>query len=130
MELRRLLRQLVIADVALAVSVVVIELVAEQFLPQPLRAWADQQAEATRPRDVLVLVIALPLLAALVTSWIGLWRLWRPARWLYVLVLVGGLLAEVLMGTTVVSGVGAAISTLESIVDGMIVALVYLTPLS
>ena len=131
MELRRLLRQLVVAEVVLIVVLVIVEFIAERFLPRPLREWTDAQwDDDLAPVEVLTLVIALPLLVGLVVSWVGLWRLWRPARRIYLLVLIGGALLQVIMGPVVMSGPGAALSTLQSAVSGLIIALIYLTPLS
>ena len=130
MDLRRLLRQLVVAEIALAAVFVTVELIAERFLPGPLRQWMAEQWDDSGPFELVILAALVPLLVALVVSWIGLWRLWRPARRIYLLVLIAGVLLEAAMGPTVTSGPGAALSALQSAVSGFIVALIYVTPLS
>lgn len=131
MELRRVLRTLIVAEVAIMVLSIAVEIIAEQFLPEPLRAWLEREVESpTTVADVVLLLVALPLLAAIVVSWVGLWRLWRPARWIYLLAVVAALLLEAVAGPWIYSGPGAALSTAQSLISGMIVALVYFTPLS
>lgn len=106
MNLRRLLRSLIVTEIVLAVIYIAVELIAQRFLPAPLRAWVDQQVDQVGPVEIVAMLLAFPLLGALVFSWIGLWRLWRPARWVYLLAVVGGLLLEALMdrGSTAARG--------------------------
>lgn len=130
MELRRLLRTLILVEIGLLFLSIAIGIVAERFLPEPLRAYLNQESDGLTGGQIVLLLVALPLLGALVVSWIGLWRTWRAARLIYVITMIAALLLEALAGPWIYSGPGAALATLQSVISGMIVALVFLTPLA
>ena len=130
MELRSILRILIVTEIVLVGVGIAVELLAERFLPDPLRRWLEEQMEKPFDAGDIVMILAVPLLGGLIVSWIGLWRLWGPARWIYLFTFCGGMLIEALGGPWIYSGPGAALSTLLSANNGVVLALVFLTPLA
>ena len=131
MDSRRALRVLIVTEIAMAAAAVIAALVEQRFLPEPLRHWLEQDAE--RPlttSEIVFAVLIVPLFGALVVSWIGLWRLWKPARRLYLFTVACGMAATLLTGPQVSSAIGSALSTAASMATGAIIALVYFSPLS
>lgn len=123
-NLRFVLRALVLADVALLFAIGTAETILEDTLPEPVRAYAANQELPT------VLVVAASILLLLVVvSWVGLWRLSRWAPLLYVVAWAGLLVAGPFAGPHISTGVGEAISSISSGVSGAILALVFLSPL-
>jgi hypothetical protein len=131
MDLRRVLRILIGVEIAMVIVAIIEVFFERRFLPQPLRHWLQQEAD--RPitsGEIVIAVLVVPLFAAVVVSWIGLWRLWRPSRRLYLVTVALGIIATMLVGPQVSSGIGWALQTVASIVTGSILALVYFSPLS
>lgn len=131
MDLRRVLRILIILEIAQIPLAIVLAFGEHHLLPAGLNQWVEEDANSpTTPMEVVLMALMFPLLAAVVVSWIGLWQLWRPARLIYVISAAVGLVWEALAGPQVSSGIGSALLTLGSIVTGAILALVWFSPLS
>jgi hypothetical protein len=65
-----------------------------------------------------------------VVAWLGLLNYWRFSRELYVTAWVFWVLLILLSGPSVMTPVGAMVDTLESVVGGAIMSLVYFSDLS
>ena len=124
------LRTLIAAEVALCIISVVVSLLTESALPDPLRAFLDAEAKAEMAaRDMMLFAAATPLFILLVVSSVGLFFFWRPARILYLIDTVAGLVVAPFFGPYVDAGWGTALGEVATIVSGVILALIYFSPL-
>ena len=130
MDLKRALRLLILCEIAVIVIGMVAESVGTRFLPAPLRSWVTQQYEAEpTARDFILFGVALLWLGVAIVSWVGLWRLWRPARPMYLVIVGAGIVLEALTGPWVYIGPTAAIWTAHSVLNGLIVGVIYWSPI-
>ena len=98
-------------------------------LPEPLRDYLNAQSEADLTiRDAIVAVVSLLFLVAWVVAIIGLYCFWQFARPLMVICCIGGIIVSVAIGPTVQSGLTTAFYDVSTILSGMILALIYTTP--
>jgi hypothetical protein len=129
MSLSGLLRTLIVAEVGLVVLSVVGSLLTESLLPEPLRAYVETEFEGDiTTREVAMILAAIPLVVLWLVSSIGLFFFWRPARFLYVVTMIFGLLATPFFGPYVDAGLGAMLESAGTIISGVILALVYFSP--
>ena len=129
MSSRGVLRTLIVAEVGLVVLSIVGSLLTESLLPEPLRAYVATEFEGEiTTRDVAMVAAAVPLLILWLVSTIGLFFFWRPARMLYVVTMIFGLLAMPFFGPYVDVGLGAMLEDAATIISGVILALVYFSP--
>jgi hypothetical protein len=124
------LRVLIVAEYALIIVAIVVAFATESLLPEPLRTFVEDEASAELTNhDIAMLIIGLPLIGLLIISSIGLFMLWPPARILYLIGIASGLILVPVFGPYVESGWGTAFEDAASIVSGVILALVYFSPL-
>lgn len=123
-NLRSVLRALVLADAALIIASVTAELILEDTLPEPVRTYAANQDLPTP-----LLLAGVVLLLLWVVSWVTLWRFSSPAPYLYAAVWAGSLVLGPLGGPHISTGVGESFSVMSSSVTGAILALAFLSPL-
>lgn len=130
MSSRGLLRTLLIAEICLVVVGVAVSLLTEPSLPEPLRTFLEAEAEADiTGRDKSMLATVIPAIILWITSSIGLFFFWRPARTLYVITIAVGLLMTPFSGPYVNTGWAATFEEAAIIVSGVILALIYVSPL-
>ena len=122
----RVLFVLVVADFVLVLLVVGAEWVLNSTLPQPLRDYTGGWSFA----DILRFPLWVGIAIVTLVSWIGLLNYWWPARILYVVAWAAWLLLVAASGPTVMTAAGAAIETLEHLVGGAIIGLVYFSDLN
>jgi uncharacterized membrane protein (DUF2068 family) len=105
----------------------ILSLVLEKLLPQPLQAWvlAEAERDAVTPGELMLLVAGVALLGMMLVSSVGLLCLQRWAAWLYLATVVTGTLFVALMGPTVEHGVTGAVDDLASVVSGVVVGLAF-----
>ena len=122
-------RWLVTASVAVTILGVVASFATESLLPAPLRDYLASQADPdlTVP-DWLLFVVGIPLLVALLVSIVGLYRFWPFARPLTVIVWIVGLIFQAFLGPTVDSGLATSLYELAAVLNGIIIAVIYITP--
>jgi hypothetical protein len=126
---KTLLRALIVTEYVLIIVAIVVGLATESLLPDPLRTFVEEQANAELTNnDVAMLIIGLPLIVLLIVSSIGLFMLWPPARILYLIGIASGLVLMPVFGPYVESGWGTAFEDAASVVSGVILALVYFSP--
>jgi len=121
-------RRLVLLSVVLPVSGAVVSVVTEGMLPSQLREYAAAQAAALPSSGTLV--GCLILLSAWVAAVVGLYRLKPFGRWLFLLTLVVGLAVTPALGPYVDSGWGQSFYQATFVLDGLLVALMYWSPLA
>ena len=117
MSHRQLFRVLVGCDASLLVGGVLWSL-----------ARPASDASVENEWSTITLVLALIVAVGTVISLIGLWRFWGPARLLYLTVLVVALGLTATGPVESVSGVESALTSLEMVVAGVIVARMYSWP--
>ena len=117
------------AEVVVTILGVIVSLAGESSLPEPLRYYLEEQAKADPDAgDIALVAVGIPLLIALVVSIIGLYRFWRFARPLTVIVFVVGLILQVFAGPTVDPGPATSLYELAAVFTGIILAVIYITP--
>jgi hypothetical protein len=122
-------RWLVTASVLATIIGVVVSLAGESSLPPTLRDYlAAQCAADLSATDAVIGVVGIPVLVALLVSIIGLYRFWRFARPLTVVVWIVGLTLQAFAGPTVDSGLATSLYELAAVLTGMILAVIYVTP--
>ena len=130
MPLKTLLRVAILAEILLAAVGLMAEIVLEPRLPEPLRNYLAAEGEKSWSTiHTVMLVLAVPMLIAAVVSWIGLWRLWRPARPIYLYLSIAGLLLTAFLGPSVASAVGSMFSDACTLTAGFILGLIYFSDL-
>jgi phosphoglycerol transferase MdoB-like AlkP superfamily enzyme len=127
---KRLLRILVVAELLMIVLGVAVALLTEPSLPEPLRDWVQAEAEVEPTAGFLVLTgFGFLMVVALVVSNIGLFFFWRFARPLYLVTTLAPVLLLPAFGPDVSSGWAAMFDDLGMILSGIIIALIYWSPL-
>ncbi|MDA1143275.1 MAG: hypothetical protein O3B01_32355 [Planctomycetota bacterium] len=124
------LRTLIVAGFGLGIISVVVSLLTESSLPEPLRAFLDAESEAeVTAREMILLAAAIPLIILVLVSTIGLFFFWRPARILNLISIVAGLILTPFFGPYVDAGWGMTFVEAATIISGVVLALVYFSPL-
>jgi hypothetical protein len=118
----RFLFLLVLSDFVLAMMTIAAEFALHSTLPGPLREAAGNIVWPLFPWWVLMVVLT-------VASWIGLISFWRYARALYLTAWAIWLFLIAASGPSVMTSMGAVLTTMEALVGGAILALVYFTEL-
>jgi hypothetical protein len=130
MPLKIVLRVAILAEIVLAVTSAVWDIAFETRFPEPLRNYLDsEKSDAWSIADNVVLIVGVPTLIAMIVGWIGLWRLWRPARSIYLYSWVAGLLLTALSGPTVFSALAYMLSDAAVLSAGLIFGLIYFSDL-
>ena len=124
------LRLLIVVEVLLGIGSLVAYYLGEPSLPEALRTF-EPEVFATAGVNALgvVLGILVLLLIALFIAWIGLFLFWRPARLIYLVVTVLALAVMPFFGPYVETGLSYTLTEATSIVAGIILALIYWSPL-
>jgi hypothetical protein len=79
--------------------------------------------------DNITLFAGVPTFIAMIVAWIGLWRLWRRARAIYLYSWFAGLLLTAFVGPVVFSGVASMLSDAALLSAGLILGLIYFSDL-
>lgn len=127
---KRSLRILIIVDLVLIAVGVAVGIVSEAWLPEPLRAFEQARAEADMmPREWILVGLGIPVIIAVLVASIGLMCFWRPARPLYLARIVVAAVLMPLSGPYITSGWAEAIESVSLTVSGVVLALIYFSPL-
>ena len=122
-------RWVVTASIVASILGITADLIMEASLPVPLRDYLNAQSEADLTiRETIVAVVSLLFLVAWVVAIIGLYCFWQFARPLMVIVLIGSIIISVVIGPTIQSGLTTAFYDVGTLLSGMILALIYTTP--
>lgn len=127
---KRSLRVLIVTDLVLIAVGVVIGIIGEAWLPEPLRAFEQARAEADMTtRDWILVGVGIPLIIAVPVASIGLMCFWRPARPLYLASIVAAALLMPLGGPYITSGWAETLESVSLTVSGVVLAVIYFSPL-
>jgi len=127
MPSKSFLRILIVVEIGLGILCIVVSLLTVSLLPESLRAFSE--AESQGERGLVILRVAFPVMILWLGSIIGLFFFWRPSRILYLISIILGLLLPPFFGPYVDAGWGTAFEDAATIVSGVILALVYFSPL-
>ncbi len=127
MPSKSFLRILIVVEIGLGILCIVVSLLTVSLLPESLRAFSE--AESQGERGLVILRVAFPVMILWLGSIIGLFFFWRPSRILYLISIILGLLLTPFFGPYVDAGWGTAFEDAATIVSGVILALVYFSPL-
>ena len=124
----RLFQLLVLADIVLVTLTIAAEFAFHRTLPEALRAyvWTAYTGNWSATGIFLLLFWILIVTATLV-SWVGLLLYWWPARAFYVGAWLAMLVLLLVSGPSVLTAPGAALDTLEHIVGGILIGMMYFT---
>lgn len=125
-----ILRALIVVELASALLGIYADVALQSSLPAPLQAYLTAQSQGPLTiGGALTLAILVPMFAALVVAWVGLWFLKRWARTLYTALIVVFLVVTLFLGPVVASALAAMLYTVSSIAAGAILGLVWLSEL-
>lgn len=127
---QRQFRILLIVDCLVAVIYLTCALASPSYLPPELRAYVEGPPTVEFSwQDALLLTGVVAMLILSVVTTVGLWRFRRWARearlWCNLVILVSPSL-----GPVVVTGLAYTVATLSVMIEGGILALVYLSPVA
>lgn len=128
--LKRLLFVLIFAEIAAGVLEIVFAALSDFLLPSELSAYlaADTAREATTGELILV-AVGVAWLALVLGSSIGLLFSWPPARPLYLVATIASFALGLFFGPVVASAWESTAGDLQTLINGMILALIYFSPL-
>jgi hypothetical protein len=126
---KTILRILIACHIFLVIASIVVDEVFKSALPPVLRDYEASQLHGEAPLSLVLLTgYVFLLLGALVVSWIGLLNFWGPARVFFLLATVIGILITPFIGPIIHSGTSFACGDAGSVLAGVILTLVYLSP--
>ena len=124
------LRLIIVAEVVLGIGSITAYELSKSAMPEALRSFESNQFEGEiSPMLVVTFCFLIVFLIALLTAWIGLFVFWKPARMLYLITMVVSLLLGPFFGPYVETGLSYTLCEATSIVSGIILTLVYFSPL-
>lgn len=125
----RTLRILIVAQVAARILAGCLGIMTEDLLPPELRSHGWIRTENTTGSWPLQLWLGPPLLAIYVVASIGLYAAWRPARFMYLVYVLFLILVVPMIGPMVETGLAYAAGLCATTLSGMILGVVYWSPL-
>ena len=128
MNSKRALRIAIIAEILLGISGIVLSVMLEDSLPLPLQEWLIAEEDADLGPAIIILSLsAVALLPVMLIACGGLFFFQSWARWLY----LGGLFAiyglALFTGPTVEHAVADVVDEMTTLVDGVILGIVFFT---
>lgn len=128
--LKRTLRSLILIEIFLWILTFVAILNEAHLLPRELMEWQFNESRKPKsPFEKFVPYLDIPFLVCLVVSWVGLWRIWRPAFFLYPGLWMAGLVLSLFHGASVIDPISSTLWDLTALTGGMIISLLLFTPL-
>ena len=130
MDRVKLLRTLVITEIALTAGGVLSEFLLERYLPQQLQAYLKTESETPiGAREQLFLILGIPFGLAIILAWIGLLLFRKNAHKLYLVTCIGSIVLFLFAGPTVQTALGTALDAAVSLLGGLVLGLLYFTDL-
>ena len=126
MNLKRIFRFLIVLEWGLVISGVIIGLISEPYLPIELRQYIEISDNV--PLSILDYGVFLFVIINIIAS-VGLFIFWHHARIIYLLICILGFFLSGLYGPYVESGWESAFSFASEILTGVIIALIYFSPI-
>lgn len=131
MNFVRLLRQLIATEIGFVVLAAGSGIWLSDTLPEQLQAYLSaQNGAAWSSADSFTALVFVPLAGLLGAGWIGLWKMKRWARAVYTTAWGLGLLTLPLLGPSVAHGLEYALGDVATLVAGMILSLIWFSPLA
>jgi hypothetical protein len=123
-------RALIALEVGLTLASLLASVALHRMLPASLQAYlrADDDAPARLSQIVAAVGVAI-VMAAMVTSWVGLWKFWKIAPPLLLASWIGVGLVTLLAGPTVQTAAETAIYTAWAVVGGMLLSMSFFSEL-
>jgi hypothetical protein len=118
---RTLFRAVVLTSVALTIVAGWLVTATRHQLPSPLREYATSDLPLP---GWLVAIGGLMVLLTIVTA-VGLYRFWRPARWLYLASIALAYAVAPLAPPVVQTSLASAVQSLGAVLSGVMVGLMY-----
>jgi len=125
-DTKTVLRVAVVAEWVFGIVVIILSVVLEAFLPEPLQdyvAWTVEQDISLG--EILVFLITVPLLLVYLVSSVGLFLLKNWARWLYLWTTVVFCFLYPFFGPTVEHGIADAVDEVTVILSGVIIGIAF-----
>lgn len=131
MPLTQFFRRLLLLYILFNVAEVIFADITVSWLPDALRKYEESRFTAAEADPELIFLSSLWLLTTVLftISLVGLWKFWQPARWLFGTTLLLSILLAGLAGPFVSSALTFTVVYIESILSGLILALVYFSPI-
>jgi hypothetical protein len=126
---KRFLRMLIVADLLLMIAARIAVFSTESYLPEPSFPRVAFGGYPLPSEWAPWLVFGIPLLIIAIESYIGLFVFWPPARPLYFITSVAAILLAPSFCPYIESGSSLMIAEAASMLNGVILALVYFSPL-
>ena len=117
MNLNLQLRILIASEVITGVASAVLTNSSYDQLPQPV-GW-----------HAALVFARVPLLLGAIAGWVGLWRLWRPARTIYIFSWLSCLPLNIFDVPYVITGVSGVLVDISRLSAGAILGIVYFSDL-
>ena len=132
MRYAKILRLLIAAEILLGVLGIAADFAGETKLPIEIQYYIARSAEADPTFAQLAgLGIGVTLIIGLIVGWIGLWRLWRPARTIYAVCWLAGVPLYLLLDPVVYyTPVGAMLDEYSVLAAGAILSLAFFSELA
>jgi|SRR3954453_12099893 hypothetical protein len=123
-------RALIAVEVGLTIASLVASVTLRRTLPDPLQAYLrlDDDAPARASQIVAAVGVAI-VMAAMVTSWVGLWRFWKIGPPLLLASWIGVGVVTLFAGPTVQTAAETAIYTAWAVVGGVLLSMSFLSEL-
>jgi len=126
--LQRVLRLLILTEIALFVVSALALFLQDRFLPPLLQQYQDSKSEF-RATDWVWVVLGIPALILSIIAWIALWRRWRMGRRLYTIAWLLFIPSIASSGPVVSTGAVDCLNALLSAVGGAVLSLLYFSDL-
>jgi hypothetical protein len=131
MPLTQFFRRLLLLYILFNIAEAVFTEMTLSWLPEPLRGFEEARYNASDadPEMVFIALLWLVTTLLLIVSLVGLWNFWRPARGLFGTSILLSILLVGLTGPFVASALSFTVIYTESILSGLVLALVYFSPI-
>ena len=122
-------RKFVGASLLLGICSVIVPLSTESLLHQDLQSFLDAQIEAdvTGP-DVVLMIVGLCAVAMLIVSYVGLFKIKKWGRFLFLVSNSLGLAVTPFIGPVIYTGIASMLAYASAILAGVVITLCYFTP--
>jgi hypothetical protein len=131
MNLVRVLRLLIAAEIGFIVLATGAGVWSSDILPEQLQAYLSaESSHAWSSADSLKALIFVPILGLFVAGWIGLWTMKTWSRAVYTMGWGFGLLSLPLLGPSVTHRLEHTLGEIATLAAGMLLSLIWFSPLA
>lgn len=127
----KLFKALIALEISLALASVISHFILQSYLPQMLQSYLQSLDNVVFTLiDGLVFCFGLILILGYFVAWIGMWRFWKPARMLYLIVWIIGILSLPFSGPSVSPGLSYMFGSASTFVAGSILSLAFFSSIT